>query len=379
MTKCSECLVIGHRGFKAKYTENTIHGFEKCFETGATMFETDVWTTKDDVLVISHDVNTNRIFCDENGNETNYNILESYYDEIKDLRTIESGERMLTFKGLLRWFLEYVQSHGGDSISEHRIMLDIKNANPPRILQLIVAAIIDVHNDLAWWFSRIQFGIWHLRFIKYLNQDPYFQEVFAGVTSAQEYRHFDIIHISIDWHDSMTYMAYNEYIDSLQNDRFKFKITAISLIYITTWSTDFVTKFMPILKKEDLKLYSWTVNTLAQLEYFSRIAKSFQVREYGIITDSPDKMIDYLEDVEHEIAKESAETKPLIDPKQPNLPFKFKFSHFLFRGFLMWIGFKGMECSQKNFESTVDPTQLMIMPRKWFMKFFAYLQHRGIF
>lgn len=371
MTRCTDCLVIGHRGFKAKYTENTLFGFAKCFETGATIVETDVWTTIDEVLVISHDVSTKRVFCDAEGNETDYNILESYYDDIKDLRTIQSGDVMLTFKHLLRWFREWVQTHDG---SEHRIMLDLKNANPPKLLQLIVRDLLEVHDDLAWWFPYIQLGLWNLRFVKYLNQDPYFQKVFGVLDPKRSLAHFDILHISISWQDSLTYLAYNEYVDALPDSRVKFKITAVSMIYIATWSSDFLYKFMPALKKQNLKLYSWTINTLPQLKYFCTFTSAYHVKEYGVITDSPDKMIELVGDVEHP----DGENKALLSPEPPAIPFKFKFFHFLFGGLKLWAGFR-RPASSPDFEAHVDPLETVVVRRTVVMRIFAFLQHRGIF
>lgn len=376
MTRCSECLVVGHRGFKARYTENTITGFTKCFETGATMFETDTWTTLDEVLVISHDVNTKRIFCDEDGNEADYNILQSYYSQLKDLRTIQSGERMLTFKGLLTWFVEYVKRYGEDD-SEHRIMLDIKNANPPKILQLIVRDMLEVHDDLAWWFPRIQLGVWNLRFVKYLNQDLYFQEKLGATVPQNGYRQFDVLHISGSWQDSMTYLAYNEYLAAIRSEKFKIFVTGVSLIYITTWSTDFVTKFLPAAKKQDLKLFTWTINNLAQLEYFCNLCHTAQIREYGVISDWPDKMIDHLNDID--VSNEKVEHKPLISTQEVAIPWSFKFSHCLFLTFMYFAGVRLGLGDHSQFSTPVDPHEIIMFKAKWFQKVFAFLQHQGIF
>lgn len=340
------------------------------------MFETDTWTTVDEVLVISHDVNTKRVFCDEYGNETDYNILQSYYEQLKDLRTIDSGEPLMTFKQLLTWFIDYIRRYGEDD-SEHRIMLDIKNANPPKILQLIVRDLLEVHNDLSWWFPRIQLGVWNLRFVKYLNQDPYFQSKFSQASPRDGYNHFDILHISASWQDSMTYLAYNEYLNTIPSERFKFFVTGVSLIYITTWSTDFITKFIPAIKKQDLKMYTWTINTIAQLEYFCNLCLTAQIKEYGIISDWPDKMIEHLRDIE--APKEKNEEAPLVTAEQIAVPWKFRASNCLFRTFLYFAGVKIMPANNGDFASKVDPHEVILFKAKWFQRVFAFLQQRGIF
>lgn len=50
----------GHRGYCAKYPENTLLSFEKAIELGVDAFEFDVWLTKDRIPVIMHDQNAYR-------------------------------------------------------------------------------------------------------------------------------------------------------------------------------------------------------------------------------------------------------------------------------------------------------------------------------
>ena len=53
---------IAHRGYKAKYPENTMSAFSSAVEIGAHAVETDVHITKDGVVVLSHDNTLNRCF-----------------------------------------------------------------------------------------------------------------------------------------------------------------------------------------------------------------------------------------------------------------------------------------------------------------------------
>lgn len=363
----TECLVVGHRGFKGKHTENTLHGFESCFDTGATLFETDVWTTRDHVLVISHDVNTKRVFCDRNGNETNYNILQTDYADLKDLRTIGSGEPLLTFQDLLRWFKKYVEQLGSEG-AVHKVHLDLKNANPPILLKLLLQDMAAVHADLAWWFPRIQIGVWNLRFVKYLNQDPFFQDIFGDTKPYLGYPHFDIFHISTSWQDSLTYAAYNEYLAALPDKRFKLPVTGVSIIYISTWTRGFLTDFLPAAKEQDWKLYSWTINRPAQLQYFTAVGRHAQIREYGVITDYPDKMV--------ELLKEKLEKEPT--PAKLAVPYKFRFFTFIFLAFMRLAGPLPV-LSKGSFATPVDPMQIIAFRPRWSYKVFALLQKLGIF
>jgi glycerophosphoryl diester phosphodiesterase len=51
----SRILVVGHRGARARWPENTLPAFEYAIEQGVDALEMDLAVTKDDVVVISHD------------------------------------------------------------------------------------------------------------------------------------------------------------------------------------------------------------------------------------------------------------------------------------------------------------------------------------
>lgn len=53
-------FVEGHRGYAAKYPENTLISFKAALELGVDAFEFDVWLTADKVPVLMHDGNAKR-------------------------------------------------------------------------------------------------------------------------------------------------------------------------------------------------------------------------------------------------------------------------------------------------------------------------------
>ena len=53
-------LVEGHRGYCAKYPENTLISFEAAIDLGVDAFEFDVWLSKDKKPVVIHDGNCRR-------------------------------------------------------------------------------------------------------------------------------------------------------------------------------------------------------------------------------------------------------------------------------------------------------------------------------
>jgi glycerophosphoryl diester phosphodiesterase len=53
-------IVAGHRGYKSKYPENTLLGFQKALEAGVDMLEFDLRFSKDHELMVIHDETIDR-------------------------------------------------------------------------------------------------------------------------------------------------------------------------------------------------------------------------------------------------------------------------------------------------------------------------------
>ena len=53
-------IVEGHRGYAAKYPENTLISYEAAIDLGVDCFEFDIWLSKDKVPVLMHDGNAKR-------------------------------------------------------------------------------------------------------------------------------------------------------------------------------------------------------------------------------------------------------------------------------------------------------------------------------
>ncbi|WP_051327734.1 glycerophosphodiester phosphodiesterase [Desulfatirhabdium butyrativorans] len=55
MDELSRPIVVGHRGFRAKYPENTLIGFRAAVDAGVEMIELDVTLSRDRHVVVMHD------------------------------------------------------------------------------------------------------------------------------------------------------------------------------------------------------------------------------------------------------------------------------------------------------------------------------------
>lgn len=87
-------VIEGHRGYCAKYPENTLISFEAAIDRGVDAFEFDIWLTKDKVPVIMHDGNTLRT-CDVNAV-----IRDMTLEELKKLEPCYTQKFGDTYKGM---------------------------------------------------------------------------------------------------------------------------------------------------------------------------------------------------------------------------------------------------------------------------------------
>lgn len=75
-------FIIAHRGFKARYPENTIASFSGALDAGAEIIELDVTITKDREIVVIHDKTLERT-TDGTGNVREHTL--------KELKSLDAG------------------------------------------------------------------------------------------------------------------------------------------------------------------------------------------------------------------------------------------------------------------------------------------------
>jgi len=74
--------IIAHRGFRARYPENTLIAFQAALDAGVTMIELDVTQTRDGKLVVMHDITLDRT---TNGRGP----VNGYF--LKELKKLDAG------------------------------------------------------------------------------------------------------------------------------------------------------------------------------------------------------------------------------------------------------------------------------------------------
>ncbi|KAK8010253.1 hypothetical protein PG990_009218 [Apiospora arundinis] len=141
--------VIGHRGFKAAYPENSIAAFRGAIDVGANAIETDLHLSKDGVVVLSHDATLRRCFGDHR------KVAECEWSELSMLRSLrEPHQRICRLVELL----EYVTQPGLEHIW---LLLDIKRDDTAEEMLLsLSAAFAQVPSPLRPWEQRIILAVW---------------------------------------------------------------------------------------------------------------------------------------------------------------------------------------------------------------------------
>lgn len=239
--------IIAHRGFKAKYPENSMLAFREALKAGAQALETDVHITKDDTVVLSHDPTLSRCFGQK------HKIIEKSWDEIKDLRTIAEPHVAMP---RLNDLLEYLAQPGMEEIW---ILLDIKLDNDADdIMRLIASTIASVKpSPKRRWEERIVLGIWAAKYL------PLASEYSPG---------FPVMHIGFK-------LSYARYFLSVQHVGFNMLLP----ILMAPGGRAFIRDCQ---EKYHRPLLAWTVNEQDKMEWCIRR------RIDGVITDDPSMFLE---------------------------------------------------------------------------------------
>ncbi|KAF2956654.1 glycerophosphodiester phosphodiesterase family protein [Marinitoga sp. 38H-ov] len=140
-------VILGHRGYRAKYPENTILAFKKAIEYGADGVELDVQLSKDGALIIYHDDNFEKITGD------NTKIIDLTSKEIKKIKN--GGEPIPTLEEVFIKLPDYSY-----------INVEIKNINATEMAYNTVKSFNALERVL---FSS--FNVDALRILRKLDKD----------------------------------------------------------------------------------------------------------------------------------------------------------------------------------------------------------------
>lgn len=152
-------IVEGHRGFCAKYPENTMISFTAAIEMGVDAIEFDVWLTKDKIPVLMHDGNALRT-CG-----VNKHLRDMTLDEAKQLDAgyAEKFGDLYTGKGVTVPTLEELLIYCKENCPRLRLGVEIKEYTEENV-DLTVALL-----KKYGFFDDCYFYAFNARIIKYLK------------------------------------------------------------------------------------------------------------------------------------------------------------------------------------------------------------------
>ncbi|EOA90461.1 uncharacterized protein SETTUDRAFT_45648 [Exserohilum turcica Et28A] len=263
---------IAHRGYKAKFPENTMGAFKGAVEVGAEGLETDIHLTKDGVVVLSHDKDLKRCFGRDE------KVLDCDYEFISKLRTLkEPHEPMPRLADLL----EYLAQPG---LEDMWVLLDIKLDNDTDdVMRLIGDTIRSAPPSPSRpWSSRIVLGCWAAKYL------PLCARYLPG---------FPVSHIGFS-----TLIA--SYFFTVPNVSFNMA----QAILMTPWGRLFIRKA----QSDGRPVYAWTVNEESKMRWDIRQGLD------GVVTDDP-KLFLEVRNSWHEGTKDGVTVLAWLDVLRINL------------------------------------------------------------
>ncbi|GAB0133882.1 hypothetical protein EsDP_00002276 [Epichloe bromicola] len=261
---------IAHRGYSARWPENTMGAFKGAVSAGAHAIETDVHLTADGVAVLSHDATLTRCFG------INRALKDCTWEYVSGLETLRQPRQGLPrLLDLLRWLAE-----DADETSRPWVLLDIKlDDDAQEVVDAIKKAISQVPSSRTPWEKRILLGCWNASVLQACRGTlPAFPLVHIGYSLSYARHFLPVPHVSFN------------------------------LAFHTLVRPFYGRRFMRHLAGLDRPLYAWTVNHPRWMRWCIRqnvllldgspgSAKAID----GVVTDDPRLYLDMCKRYEDEL------------------------------------------------------------------------------
>lgn len=245
---------IAHRGYKARFPENSLLAFEEAVKAGATGLETDIHFTKDEVVVISHDNTLRRCFGGKD------KIIDRTWDEIKDLRTTAPPHVPMP---RLEDLLDFLRRPGMEEIW---LLVDIKLSNDAGTVMRLLGETMNRAKPPHGkpWAERIVLGLWAAKYLP---------------LAAKHLPGFPVMHIGFK-------MSYARHFHGVPNVGFNMLLPML----IAPGGVGFVRESKEVHRRQVL---AYTVNDKDRMEWCIRQQLD------GVITDDPALFTKVREEFDH--------------------------------------------------------------------------------
>jgi glycerophosphoryl diester phosphodiesterase len=258
-------LVIGHRGCRGYYPENSIIAFQKALEQGVQGIEIDVVVNKDRQLVISHEPYFKSEFCLAPGgkeikDEKVYNLYNMTQAEIATFDCGSKGntkfpeqQRTSVIKPLFQDFVKEVITRPTTLLFEIKSEpkeYGISQPNPKEFVELILKEVANY---------------------------PYPETLYFMCFDAQL---LNELHRQAP-NSKMVYLTYLPKSAENQQKQLTFKPFAFGMFYPTVKKRDVM-----YVKKNNIQLFTWTVNDENKAKKLAKMGVD------ALITDYPKRILE---------------------------------------------------------------------------------------
>lgn len=268
--------IQGHRGVRGLYPENTIAAFLEAIELGVNTIEMDVVISKDEQVVVSHEPWMNDLFCTkpdgdavEINSQEKYNLYQMNYAEIATFDCGKNGnpefpsqQKIPAHKPLLHDVIKTVETY-------------LKENKLPPINYNIEIKSEPGHDEIFQPDPKTFVQILYKELKKHTCLNRIYLQSF-DVRILQEIK-------SKDPKMKLALLVENEESLEINLKLLGFKPEIYSPYFY------FVNKdLVADLKKQKIQLIPWTVNEVDDMKNLINLGVD------GIITDYPDRLIDFL-------------------------------------------------------------------------------------
>lgn len=225
-------LVFGHRGFRGKYTENSLQAFKQAVSLGVDGVELDVWVCKTGELVVFHDRTLERLTSGKG------NIFDKTFNELRALK-LPNNEQIPTLSEVLAQIKHACV-----------VNIELKGPNTAKSVAQVIQTFIQKHG-------------WH-------KQD----------FMVSSFNHPELI----KFHKLMPQIPFGPIIDGLMLGKAKFA-QAMGADYLVINFEYASQALVHDAHKRKLKIYAYTVNDSVD------IANMQKLKLDGIISDYPNLVL----------------------------------------------------------------------------------------
>lgn len=243
-------LNFAHRGFSGRYLENTMESFRQAADVGATGIELDVQLSADGIPFIFHDNSLQRLA------NINEQVTEKTWDELRTILLTDENSANSGYIPSLEEYLEWVRHTDLITNIEFKVDYEVETN-----LEEITIRMVENYNLT----DRVIYSSFQVDSLQ--RAKAYACDIITGFLFDRE----SLSEIGLPY--------------SLANIKQLFKVlNDLGINYVHPHHELLDNQFVDFAQKESLKINTWTVNTLKEMDRLLHLPLD------GIMTNYPSQL-----------------------------------------------------------------------------------------